>query len=789
MFSNYFKTAWRNLQRSRFYTVINIGGLTAGLTVGILVLLWVQDELSYDSFHKKGDNIIRLENMVATGSNRQLWTVTAAPIGYLAKKDIPGVKDFVRISYNGYYGLFKYGDKIFNEQQTYFTDPSFFSVFDFGLIKGNAADPYPDNQSVVLTESTARKYFGSTDVIGKTITADDSVLFHVTGVIKDIPKNSSITGELFFPMNLLAQKFYAGQNNAGANLENDFKQFNYHTYLLLAPGFSFDGFAKKLRDLHLAIKPEDTDIGYVWLPLSHMHLYTADGRDGGMAYVRLFGIIAGLILLIACINYVNLSTARAMLRAKEVSVRKIVGAARRQLFLQFVVETLVLFLFATGLATLLVYLLLPAFNQLSGKTIVFTLTNWQIWRIILLAVAGTLIISSIYPALLLSSFEPLKALKGKLTAGISSAVFRKALVVVQFCFSVMLISGTVIIGRQLHYMRSMQLGFDKSNVFSFNMINMYAHAEAVRSDLLKNRAISDVTWANTSMIDNQQQTGNNDWDGKGTNETMMLSPWGVDKNFLSFFKLSFTTGSGFTGVPADSMHFILNEAAVKAARIKNPIGKRFRLWQTEGTIIGVVKDFHFTSLHDKIKPAVFYYRPKGYGKMFVKTTGVQSTAAIAATEAEWKKYNAGYAFDYRFLDDTYDMLYKSEARTGILFNIFAAFAVFISCLGLFGLTTYTAQVRTKEIGIRKTLGASTALIVRLLTFDFIRLVLLAIVIAIPVAWYGADKWLAHYAYKISPAWYLFAGAGILVIGVSFITISFQSIKAARANPVKALRTE
>lgn len=774
--------------KNKFYALINIAGLTIGLTVGLLILLWVQDEFSYDSFHKNAPNIIKLENMVATGANRQLWTSTTAPIGVMAKQQIPGVKDVVRITENYFYRQYRYRDKIFSDQRNLFTDASFFSVFDFNIIKGKAANPFPDNYSVVVTEATAKKYFGDDDPIGKVITADDSVSFKVTGVIKDFPKNSSIQGDMIFPNSLLAVKRYTG-NTEGQNINNDFAQFDFDTYLLLDPGFSFNGFAKKLRNIHLSVKPDDTDIGYVWLPLEKIHLYHSDGSEGGMGTVRMFMIIAILILIIACINYVNLSTARSMLRSKEVSLRKIVGAARLQLFMQFIIETTLLFIFAIIIALVLIYVLLPLFNQVSGKSIVISLTNYHIWEIILITITGTLLISSIYPAVLLSSFEPVKALKGKVSASISNALFRKVLVVIQFTFSIILITGTIVIGNQLKYIQSKQLGYDKENVISMGIMNMAPHLDAVKADLMKQSGISDITWTDGDIIDLGNQTGDNEWDGKLKGETVMLSPMNVDKNFVPFFKIQLTDGKNFSGAVADSMHFILNETAVKAMRLKNPVGQTIRLWKTRGTIIGVVKDFHFESMRNKIKPAIFYDQQKNYGHIYIRTTGKDLPNTIAAAKAEWNKYNAAFPFNYRFLDDKYKSLYESEQRTGLLFNIFAGIAIFISCLGLLGLAAYTAQVRTKEIGVRKVLGASVAGIIQLLASDFIKLVFIAIVIATPVAWYVMNKWLQDFAYKINISWVVFLIAGLAAIIIAVLTISFQSIKAAIANPVKSLRTE
>jgi putative ABC transport system permease protein len=788
MIKNYFKTAWRNLLKNKFYTLINIAGLTAGLAVGILILLWVQDELSFDRFHKNTAHIYRLENMVGTGASKQIWQSTAAPIGVLGKKELPEIKEFARLSYNSQYALFKYKDKVFNEGNTGYTDPSLFSVFDFNLIKGNNEKPFTDNNSIVLTETTAKKYFGDEEPLGKVISADDKINFTVTGVVKDFPKNSSINADMFLPMSLMAKNMYEGKP-ANENMDNDFVQYNYDTYLLIQPGANVGSLPEKLKRIHLRNKPDDTDITYLFLPLAKMHLYKADGTEGGRETVRMFVIIGLLILVIACINYVNLSTARSMLRSKEVSLRKIVGAARIQLFLQFIVETALLFVLAAGLSIGLMYILMPAFNHISGKQLVLDFSNFHIWKVILLTIAGTLVASSIYPALLLSSFEPLKALKGKIAARISDKVFRKALVVIQFAVSVVLIAGTLVIGGQLKYIRSRELGYDKEHVLSFPMREMNAHFDAVKSGLMKQPGVADVTRASSNIVRIGGQSGDNYWDGKEKGETMMVHPLSIDRDFVPFFKMKMEQGDNFTGAIADSAHFILNETAVKTARIKDPIGKKFKLWQREGTIIGVMKDFHFSSMKNKIEPVVLYYSPTDMARIYIKTTGKDAPKAIAAAEREWKQYNAGFPFAYAFLDETFNNLYQSEQRTGTLFNVFAAIAILISCLGLLGLAAYTAQIRTREIGVRKVLGASLPAIIRLLATDFIKLVFIAIVIAIPVSWYVMNKWLQDFAYKINLGWTVFLVAGLTAIGIALVTISFQSVKAALSNPVKSLRTE
>jgi putative ABC transport system permease protein len=786
MLKNYIKTAWRNLLKNKFYSLINIAGLTAGLAIGIMILLWVQDELSFDSFHKKTPNIYRLELFGGTGASRQIWSVGVAPIGPLSKKALPQIEDFVRITGNYNFTLYKYRDKVFGDENAAFADPSFFSVFDFPLIQGNPAKPFPNDNSVVITQKTAEKYFGTEDPLGKVISADNIENFTVSGVIKDFPNNSSLNCDMVMPISYHIHHMLADNK---IDLNTNFMFFNYQTYLLLKPGTDLKYLAVKIRQVHLYHKPDDTDADYLLLPLAKMHLYNADLTDKGIGAVRIFIIIALLILVIACINYVNLSTARSMLRAKEISMRKIVGAAKSHLFMQFIIETALLFLLAAAFAIGLIFILMPLFNQVSGKQLVFNLADYRIWLVILATIAGTLAASSIYPALLLSSFEPLKALKGKISAGIGDVLFRKILVVTQFVFSIVLIIGTIVITGQLNYIRSKDLGYDKTNVFMFGMRAIGPHYDAVRAELLKQPGILDVARSSGPIVQIGGLDGTSDWDGKPANSTFIVHPLAVDKDFIPFFKFKMVEGAAFTGAVSDSAHFILNEAAVKEISMKNPVGKRFKMDGINGTIIGIVKDFHFASMKEKIGPTVFTYVPKYLFNIYVKTTGRDAPKAIKAAETQFKQYNSEYPFNYRFLDDIFNNLYKGEQTEGKLFNYFAAIAIFISCLGLLGLAAYTAQVRTREIGVRKVLGASVSRIVGLLAQDFVKLVFIAIVIATPLAWFAMHKWLQAYAYRISIGWWVFVLAGFIAIVIAFATISFQSVKAALTNPVKSLRSE
>ncbi len=457
--------------------------------------------------------------------------------------------------------------------------------------------------------------------------------------------------------------------------------------------------------------------------------------------------------------------------------------------MQFMIETTLLFLIASLLAFGLIFILMPLFNQVSGKQLVFNPGDYHIWLIVLAAITGTLAASSIYPALLLSSFDPLKALKGKIAAGIGDTLFRKILVVTQFTFSVVLIVSTIVITSQLNYIRSKELGYDKSHTLAFWMRSMGPHYDAVKAELLKQPGVLDITRSNSNIVNMAGFNGDNDWDGKLPGQVIIVHDMAIDKDFISFFKIKMVKGTGFTGTVADSGHFIINETAVKELNMKNPLGQRFRMFRTKGTIIGVVKDFHFASMKEKIGPVVFHYTPHALGTMYIKTEGRDAPKVIAAAAKQFKQYNGQFPFSYAFLDDTFNGLYQGEQTEGELFNYFAAIAIFISCLGLLGLAAYTAQVRTREIGVRKVLGASVNRIVGLLAQDFIKLVFIAVLIATPLAWFAMYKWLEAYAYHIALGWWVFVLAGLLAVIIAFVTISVQSVKAALANPVKSLRAE
>jgi putative ABC transport system permease protein len=787
MIRNYLKIAFRNLIKNRTYSAINIVGLTTGLVVGLFVLLWVQHELSYDRFHQNTPHIYRVLTNVGKEESRQIWTHTHAPLATFAKAEVPQISQAVRIRDNRDIVRVTYGDKQLTGDKKGYVDPSFFTLFDFKMRQGNPQHPFQGDQSVVLTAATAQRFFGEENPVGKVLVADANEQFVVTGVLDDFPENSSIQYDMLFPMALYANRFI--RDNAGKTIDEDWGTFTYDTFLQVAPGSTTQSVEHQLAGL---LRTHFRDIGiddpYALQPLAKMHLYKTDGSDGLIQTVNLFLIIGILILVVACTNYINLAMARSLLRMKEVGVRKLIGAGKAQLFSQFILEAALVFLLAAVAALVLIQVLMPVYNTVADKHTVLRLSDPQLWSVIGVTLVATLALASIYPALVLSSFEPLQVLKGKLSLGISATFFRKLLVTGQFVVSVGLIAGTLIIDRQLAYIRTKELGYDKEYVFSVDMGHMQPQAQLVKAELSKQPGIRGITYASDQLVDLGTTTGKTDWAGKNPDQRFFVHPLTVDQDFLSVFKLPLVEGQGFTGIATDSAHFILNETAVREAGLMNPVGKRFTLWDTKGTIIGVVKDFHFASLKQKIEPAVFQYKP-GNELMYVKTTGEDAPQVVAAVEKRWKQYNAGLPFTYSFLDDSYDSLYKSEQRTGTLFTLFAAVAILISCLGLFGLAMYTAQIRTREIGVRKVLGASVSSIVQLLANDFIRLVLIAILVATPLSWYVMHRWLEDFAYKIAIEWWMFALAGLLAVGIALLTVSFQSIKAALTNPVKSLHSD
>ncbi|SEW13279.1 putative ABC transport system permease protein [Chitinophaga sp. YR573] len=787
MISNYLRIGWRNIRRHKLYSGINIGGLALGLAVGILLLIWVQDELSFDRFHKNGASIYKLSVTFKSGTDVQTWGAMPAPIVPVAVKNIAGVEGGVRMNDAYDIGQYTYGNKDFYDVKAAYVDPGFFTMFSFPMLKGN---PFSNNQSIVITRSAAKRYFGTEEAVGKVIQANKKDNYMVSGVMEDFPLNSSIHYDFLFPFDILTKNFTPGDH--WKTLNDDWGDFYYSTYLQLAPGTRPDKVGQQLALLRPGSK-YDTKVQYNVQPLYDVHLYNSDQSEGGIKIVRIFLIVAIVILLIACVNYVNLSTARAMQRAGEIGIRKMVGAARRQLFLQFLWESALVFVMALALAVLIMLVVIPFYNDLTDKHLSLSVNNMQMIIAIGMAMLLTLLVAGIYPAILLSSFDPLKTLKGRITLGRSNISFRKALVILQFVIATVLIISTLIVGQQLQYIRSKALGYDKENIFQFNLGDAEPHFSSVAQEMSAIAGIHGVAGATQDLLNIDNSTGDTHWDEETHDQSMIVHVAGINKAFLEVMNFKLVSGVNFTDSKADSGHYIVNETAAKMMGMKDAVGKRFKLWQNDGIIIGVVKDFHFASLHEKIAPLVFYYGggtnvPTGY-RMYVKTSGKDAQKAIDAAAKIYARYNGDHPFEYSFLDEGLDRIYRTDQRTGRLFNYFAFIAIFISCLGLFGLATFATTQRVKEIGIRKVLGASVTNIVTLLSSDFLKTVFIAILLSIPIAWLAMHKWLEDYAYRIGIDWKVFVMAGSLAVLIALFTVSFQAIKAALLNPVKSLKSE
>jgi putative ABC transport system permease protein len=785
MIPYYVRMAWRNIAGTKFYSSLNMLGLTLGLAVGLLILIWVNNEMSYDSFHERADNIFIINTQLESNGEKFTVDVSQPAIGARALTEVPGIENVVRVSTLETWSFFKYNDLTLKANTEVFVDPSFFTMFDFQLTHGDRNHPFADANSVVITESEAKRFFGNDNAMGKTLVGDNKESFVVSGVLKDFPGNSSIGGAMFFSTELKKKM----EKDNGGDLDDNWGNYAWRIFLQLQPGASTKEIADKLSKINHAHQPgfRPVDVGYYSLqPLKDIHLYAPDGTPVVLRQVRTFSLVAFLILVIAAINYVNLTTARALVRSKEVSIRKVIGATRRQLFNQFVVQTCLFFFIAVILSFGLMTLSMPLYNNIAGKSLEFNPLDINLWKVIGVTLLCVLIASSIYPASLLSSFNPVQSLKSRFSFGKGSGSFRKALVVGQFAFSIGLIICTTIIGRQLKFMLESDLGFDKSNVFTVQMDEMSKHYETAKAELLSNPAITSVSSGDGNIVSRWGATLDIDWDGKDPNQTYFFHDMTIDKDFIPMFKIRMTTGNNFTGSVSDTAHVILNETAIHQMGIKDPIGKRFRWHHVNGTIIGVVKDFNFTPLSNYIQPFVFIYQPSN-NVLYVKADNRDMPDAIAAVEKIWTQHNAGSPFNYIFVDDAYNWHYASDQRTSRLYTLFTGIAIVISCLGLLGLITYTAQLKVKEIGIRKVLGASVTNIVLLLSKNFLLLITISMIIAIPASWWVMKDWLSAFPYKTPVPWWLYAASCVAAVAITLATIGFQSIRAAVENPVKSLR--
>ncbi len=798
MLRNYFKIGIRNLLKNKTFSVINILGLAIGLTACLLIALYVQHELRYDAFHEKGDRIVRAVMEYSMGGEVNKVAVTGTKVAPALKRTFPEVESAVRMYKTD--NVVKANDKLLSEPNFYYADSTFFDVFSFRLLEGNPHTVLTQPNTVVLSASTARRYFGQEDAIGKIIRVNDDKDFLITGVAEDCPAYSQIRFD-----------FLASFHSLRAAQEETWWNANWTTFLLLRSPESIASLQSKIKSyMKTQFSAEEMSGGnyltYFLEPFPKIHLYSDTEStfepNNDITYIYIFIGTALLILGIACFTYLNLTTARATERAREVGMRKVLGAVRPQLFWQFITESVLLTTTALFLSALLVSVMLPAFNQLIGQqlTVAEFFRFENILFVFILSVCIALAAGS-YPALVLAGFQPIKVLKGSFKSSASGLRLRQSLIVFQFAISVFLIVSAFIIGDQLHFIQTKKLGYEKEHVLVVPINGKIdKKITAFKSEFRRDPEVLQVARAYETpvFIDG----GYSVWaSGMPEGKYRSIKALPADNDFVKTTGLEIIAGTDLTEmdlIRADQdttgnnyFSFILNESAVKSLgwTAQTAVGKRMKLGEDRpGEVKAVVKDFHFASLHTAIEPLVIF--PNSYNNvMLVKLTGKQLPQTISFLEQKWKSLEPSLPFEYQFMDEEFNRLYTSEMRIGKAFNAFAGLSIFLACLGLFGLATFTILQRSKEISIRKVLGASVSQLIALLSVDFIKLVTVALVIAIPLAWYVMNQWLQDFVYRTEISWWIFAIAGFVALLIAFVTVSYQAIKAALANPVKSLRSE
>ncbi|HXL56124.1 MAG TPA: ABC transporter permease [Chitinophagaceae bacterium] len=787
MFKNYFKVAFRNLFRNKGFSAINILGLAIGMASTMLILLWIQNELSYEQFHEKKDRIYEAWNRANFSGKLNCWNTTPKILARTLERDLPEVEQAARVDWGSNF-LFSIGEKRLTVEGTV-VDSNFLQVFSFPLLKGNPKTVLNDMHSIVLTEKLANKLFGNEDAMGRIIKIDNKDNFTVTGILKDLPTNTRFKFEYLVPW---SYKRFLGDDDV--NWGNN----STRTYVLLKPNASAVSVNTKLKTFKPKYDKDDPKWEMFIYPLSKWRLYSSftnglEDGNGRIEYVRLFGIIAAFILLIACINFMNLSTARSEKRAKEVGIRKVVGAQKSLLISQFIGESILLAFIAGIFAVVIVQLTLPAFNSLVDEKVSIQYSNLNEWLACIGFIVFTGILAGSYPAFFLSSFQPVKVLKGTFKKAHALVTPRKVLVVLQFTFAIILIICTIIVKQQIDYARDRDTGYNKNNlIYHLFTGDIEKNFQLIKNELLSSDVASSVTKTSAPLTQSWSDGWGQEWEGKDPNDKTDFYRYNEDEGLGATAGLQFVAGRDFDlkQFPTDSNGAILNESALKVMKFKNPIGKLIKDNGSEWHVVGVIKDFILTSPYEPTRPMLIYGSKAWFSTILIKFNDKNSTAGnLKKAEAIFKKYNPEYPFEYKFVDEEYARKFEDEQRIGTLAGVFAALTIFISCLGLFGLATYMAENRIKEIGVRKVLGASVTGITTLLSKDFLKLVLVSFILAAPVAWWAMFTWLKDYPYRVNIQWWVFVMAGLLSIAISLLTVSYQAIKAAIANPVKSLRTE
>ncbi|SHN20690.1 ABC transporter permease [Mucilaginibacter sp. OK098] len=790
MIKNYLKVAFRNLARNKAHTFINMAGLSIGLACSLLILLWIQNEQDVDAFHKNGSRLYQVYERQYYDNKVNTQYYTPGVLAAEMKRQIPEITYATNAVFYEQH-TFKVGDKVFKIEGGS-ADVDFFKMFSFPLIQGNTQTALSNPSGIAISQKMAVDFFGSPrQAMGKTVRSDNQKDFVVTSVFENVGANSSIK------FDYLINWFSFLQDNPWAKKWGNNTPYTYVQLQADAnPSLVDKKITHFLENLDKGEKKGTftQELGLQLFDEVYLHGNFTNGKvDGGrIGYVHLFSIVALFILLIACINFMNLTTARSVKRAKEIGVRKVVGALRSVLIKQFISESVLLTTIAVMVSLVMLTALLPVFNQITQKQIELPFNQLTFWLKLLVITLVTGIVSGSYPALFLSSFNPVKVLKGTLKLDSGTTMFRKGLVVFQFVLSVVLIIGTVIVSRQVNYIQSINLGFNRDNLVYVPLEgDLGKNYEVFKNEALKMPGIKSITLSSNAPTAISNSTVNVEWDGKDPNTNVSFSNAAVGYDFISTMKLKMVAGRDFSkDFATDSAGYVVNEEAVRRLGYTSPIGRALTIWGNKGKIIGVVKDFHFSSLHDKIKPLILYYGEKaGSGIALVRTQPGKTKEALASLRKLSKELNPNFQFSYTFSDDEYNKLYDSEQIVSKLSDAFAFLAIFISCLGLLGLAMFTAEQRVQEIGIRKILGASVTSLFALLSAEFLWLVVIALLIAIPVASYAMDYWLRSFAYHTPVQWWIFALSGVLIILIALATISFQAIKAALINPIKSLRSE
>lgn len=794
MFKNYLKTTFRNLWRNKGYSFLNIFGLAIGIACAGLIFLWVQDEMDFDAFNTKKDRLFFVRENQKYDTYTATFGSTPGLLGPAMQAEIPGIANTCRTNGGQVSRLFTIGDKSMYASGNY-AEPSLFTMFTLPFQQGNAKTAFSQLNSIVLTETAAKKFFGNDkDVLGKTVRVDNKQDYVVSGVLTEIPKNSSLQFEWVMPF-----KVYFDASPWLLEWGNN----SLSTYVELKPGVDVASVNKQLYDFIQKRESGTIARPFLW-SMNDWHLYDqfANGKatgGGRIEYVRLFSIIAWIILFIACINFMNLATSRSEKRAREVGVRKVLGAGKGNLIIQFIGEALIMSLIAASIAIVIISLCLPAFNTLVQKQLLLEFGNpTHIIGILLIALICGLVAGS-YPSFYLSSFNPVSVLKGiKLKSG-SAAFIRKGLVVVQFTISIVLIISTIIVYRQIQHIKSRQLGFNKNNLLSMDMVgNMANNYSSIKNDLLNTGVVDNVALSDHSTIQGGNNTSGLIWQGQAAESNILISQRYVTSSFMKTSGINVIKGRDFEtndSMEGKKLNVLITQSFEKLMSKESAIGKIIRYDEdtsnTTATVVGVVNDYVYGNMYGQSDPVIFYCTaPKHTTLMYVRIKPQSNTEqALAKIGAVMNKDNPAFPFNYSFVDDQFNAMFTGEMLISKLSRVFAALAIFISCLGLFGLAAYTAERRRKEIGIRKVLGSSISGIAAMLSMDFLKLVTISCFIAFPISWWMMHNWLQSFDYRTGINGWIFIIAGLLAILIAIVTISFQAIKAAIANPVKSLRSE